>query len=65
MNPVIPKNWKQYRFQILVRNQPLEVRVSQNEYEIVNKGNQDLELTLFDENIRVQAGSSYIKTTTL
>ncbi|MBM3185451.1 MAG: glycoside hydrolase family 65 protein [Bacteroidetes bacterium] len=64
INPVIPKNWKQYRFQILLRNQPLEIRVSQNECEIINKGSQDLELILFDENIPVKAGNFYIKTTT-
>jgi len=63
MNPVIPKQWKNYQFQLLVRNQPLEIRVSQNECEIINKGSQDLELILFDENIPVQAGKSCIKTT--
>ncbi|MFM8241459.1 MAG: glycosyl hydrolase family 65 protein, partial [Crocinitomicaceae bacterium] len=63
INPLIPKKWKQYRFQILLRNQPLEIRVSQNECEIINKGSQDLELILFDEYISVQAGNSYIKTT--
>jgi maltose phosphorylase len=64
MNPVIPRNWKQYRFQILVRNQPLEVRVSHSECEIINKGNRDLELTIFDKPIHVQSGKSYISSTT-
>lgn len=63
MNPVIPKNWKQYHFQILVRNQPLEIRVTQNQCEIVNKGHQDLELSIFNEKIRVESGKSYISTT--
>ena len=63
MNPVIPKNWKQYHFQILVRNQPLEIRVTQNECEIINKGNQDLELSIFDEKVLVQSGKSYISST--
>ena len=63
MNPVIPRNWKQYRFQILVRNQPLEVRVSQSECEIINKGNRDLELTIFDKPIHVQSGKTHIAQT--
>lgn len=63
MNPVIPKNWKQYHFQILVRNQPLEIRVTQNQCEIVNKGHQDLELSIFNEKILVESGKSYISTT--
>lgn len=61
MNPVIPKNWKQYQFKILVRNQLLEIRVTQNECEIVNKGNQDIELTLFDVNILIKHGETYIE----
>jgi maltose phosphorylase len=64
MNPVIPNNWKQYRFQILVRNQPVEVRVSQGECEIINKGNRDLELTIFDKPIHVQSGKTHIAQTT-
>lgn len=60
MNPVIPKKWSQYHFQILVRNQPLEIRVTQNECEIINKGHQDLELSIFNEKILVESGKSYI-----
>jgi hypothetical protein len=39
------------------------VRVSQSECEIINKGNRDLELTIFDKPIHVQSGKTHIAQT--
>jgi len=59
ISPVIPKNWKQYQFQILVRNQPIEIRVSHAACELKNLGNQALEFNVYDEKIQVNTGESY------
>jgi maltose phosphorylase len=64
MNPVIPNNWKQYQFQILVRNQPLEICVTQQECEITNKGNQSIDIIVFDQNIHIESGKTYFVQTT-
>jgi maltose phosphorylase len=64
INPVIPANWQKYSFQILVRNQPLHIRVSQHECEIINKGNHSLEIRVYEEKIYVQPDKSYLIKTT-
>jgi maltose phosphorylase len=64
MNPVIPNNWKQYQFQILVRNQPLEIRVTKQECEITNKGNQSIDIIVFEQNIHIESGKTYFVQTT-
>jgi trehalose/maltose hydrolase-like predicted phosphorylase len=61
---VIPNNWKQYQFQILVRNQPLEIRVTKQECEITNKGNQSIDIIVFEQNIHIESGKTYFVQTT-
>ncbi|MFM7661453.1 MAG: family 65 glycosyl hydrolase domain-containing protein [Bacteroidota bacterium] len=57
--PVIPKNWKSYQFQILVKNKPIKISVSHHEFEIENKGAEDLELFIFGESVSIQSGNCY------
>jgi maltose phosphorylase len=64
INPVIPANWQIYSFQILVRNQPLHIRVSQHECEIINKGNHSLDILVYEEKVHVQPGKSCLIQTT-
>jgi trehalose/maltose hydrolase-like predicted phosphorylase len=61
---VIPANWQNYSFQILVRNQPLHIRVSQHECEIINKGNHSLDILVYEEKVHVQPGKSCLIQTT-
>lgn len=64
MNPVIPQHWDNYQFQLLVRNQPLEIRVEKKVCKISNKGIQDIEIKLFNENVLIHPGTTHSVTTT-
>jgi maltose phosphorylase len=44
INPKIPSSWNVYRFQILHKNQPVSVEVSQQYTKVLNPGNQQLAL---------------------
>jgi trehalose/maltose hydrolase-like predicted phosphorylase len=44
INPKIPSSWNVYRFQILYKNQPLRIEVSQQHTTVINTGNQQLTL---------------------
>jgi maltose phosphorylase len=56
INPVIPNHWSSYQFQILVKNQPLDVFVSQEYCEIKNLGNERIEINIHNTKSVIEAG---------
>jgi maltose phosphorylase len=38
VNPLIPKAWSKYSFQILLKNNPIVISVTHNQVEIENRG---------------------------
>jgi maltose phosphorylase len=56
VNPVIPKQWSSYNFQLLVKNQPLHIFVSQENCEIKNSGNKQIEINIHNKRYVIEAG---------
>jgi maltose phosphorylase len=50
INPIIPAAWTSYAFQILYKNNPLQITVDSKEVTVENKGEIDLPLTLYQIN---------------
>jgi trehalose/maltose hydrolase-like predicted phosphorylase len=60
INPKIPSSWNVYRFQILYKNQPLRIEVSQQHTTVTNAGNQQLSLDLKGKTYTVEPYESII-----
>ncbi|MFM7663969.1 MAG: glycosyl hydrolase family 65 protein, partial [Bacteroidota bacterium] len=58
INPKIPSSWNVYRFQILYKNQPLRIEVSQQNTTVTNAGNQQLRLQVKGKNYTVEPHES-------
>jgi maltose phosphorylase len=60
INPKIPSSWNVYRFQILYKNQPLRIEVSQQHTTVINTGNQQLTLQVKGKIYTVQPHESIV-----
>jgi maltose phosphorylase len=60
INPKIPSTWNVYRFQILYKNQPLRIEVSQQHTTVINTGNQRLTLQVKGKIYTVQPHESIV-----
>lgn len=54
VNPLIPKAWTKYSFQILFKNNPIIISVTHNEVEIENRGTLPIDLILNSQPSEVQ-----------
>jgi maltose phosphorylase len=55
IDPKIPEAWKSYKFQILYKNNPITIAVSQSEIKIKNTGDLSLEMNVLSEKITLNA----------
>jgi maltose phosphorylase len=55
INPLIPKAWKNYSFQILFKNNPIIISVSKEQVLIENRGQQSVKLLVNGNLSEVQA----------
>jgi maltose phosphorylase len=55
IDPKIPEAWKSYKFQILYKNNPITIAVSQSEIKIKNIGDLSLEMNVLTEKITLNA----------
>ena len=55
IDPKIPEAWQSYKFQILYKNNPIIIAVSQSEIKIKNKGDLSLEMNVLTDRITLNA----------
>jgi maltose phosphorylase len=55
IDPKIPEAWKSYKFQILYKNNPITIAVSQSEIKIKNLGDLSLEMNVLTNKITLNA----------
>ena len=55
IDPKIPEAWKSYKFQILYKNNPITIAVSQSEIKIKNMGDLSLEMNVLTDRITLNA----------
>ena len=56
-NPIIPKQWKSYTFSISFREQQLEIRVTQQEAELLNKSDRTVNCCVYGVTYELTANS--------
>ena len=55
IDPKIPEAWRSYKFQILYKNNPITIAVSQSEIKIKNTGDLSLEMNVLTDRITLNA----------
>jgi len=58
VNPIIPKYWSRYTFQIRFQNNPLLIAVTQTNTELKNLGESDLSVYLNEQLYTLKANES-------
>ncbi|MCW3785620.1 family 65 glycosyl hydrolase domain-containing protein [Plebeiibacterium sediminum] len=58
LNPVIPEQWEEYAFRIRFKGKDLEVRVNENEIEIISHASLPVELFVYDKPVTVEENKS-------
>ena len=58
LNPAIPEQWEEYAFRIRFKGNDLEVRVTDNEVEIISHAQNAIELYLYNELVTVAPNQS-------
>lgn len=61
LSPIIPQQWQEYSFRIRFRGNDLEIRVDQQQVEIISHAREEATLKLYDKEISIPAGQSVTK----
>ncbi|WP_462318479.1 family 65 glycosyl hydrolase domain-containing protein, partial [Marinilabilia sp.] len=61
LSPIIPEQWQEYSFRIRFRGNDLEIRVDQQQVEIISHAEEQVTLTLYDKETSIPAGQSVSK----
>ncbi len=59
LNPVCPKEWESYSFKILIKNDPLEVKVDHDKTTIRNLGTKPVDIIIQEKQISVLPENTY------
>ena len=58
INPIIPKSWSRYMFQIRYQNNPLSIAITHKNTELKNLGESDLSVYLNDQYYTIKTNES-------
>ncbi|ASB49701.1 family 65 glycosyl hydrolase domain-containing protein [Alkalitalea saponilacus] len=58
LNPIIPQQWKSYAFMVVFRGNYLEVKVSQDNIEIISHAKNEATLMVYNEKVTVKPSES-------
>jgi len=62
LNPIIPKQWKEYSFIILFRGNKLEINVSQQQIEIFSHSKEDISIFVYGKKHVIKGGGKMVTT---
>jgi maltose phosphorylase len=60
LNPIIPKQWNSYTFQIFFQKEPIKIEVKTNEILIQNSGLNAIDVVVYQEKYHVVAGQQVV-----